>query len=116
MQFPGANEVTGVPLGGVLEIGAEQKSATGTCADICCECLSDAYDQLNTLAFCLTVHRLVKVLLRLGDSWARAQGIDGAVGLSNEGNMKFHRNRGMLDYSHRDYLVLDLQALQNYSD
>jgi hypothetical protein len=30
--------------------------------------------------------------------------------------MNFLRNRGLVDYSHRGYLVLDLQALQKYAD
>jgi len=30
--------------------------------------------------------------------------------------MKFLRHRGMVDYSRRGCLVLDLQALQNYAD
>ena len=30
--------------------------------------------------------------------------------------MNFLRNRGMVDDSHRGYLILDLKALQNYTD
>jgi CRP-like cAMP-binding protein len=97
-----------------------------------CGSLSDAYDQLNTLASSDTVHRLVRVLLRLGAQLGHTSGqrtelsayltqeeISQMVVARRERvstAMNFLRHRGMVDYSHRGYLVLDLKALQNYGD
>jgi len=82
------------------------------------------------LAFNDTVHRLVKVLLRLGTQLGHRSGERTALSvyLTQEEisqmvlarrervstAMNFLRNRGMLDYSHHGYLILDLKALQNY--
>ena len=67
-------QVIAVPLGEVLDIVQGNKHLLRELLQICCESLSDAYDQLNTLAFSDTVHRLVRVLLNLGNSWATARG------------------------------------------
>jgi CRP-like cAMP-binding protein len=99
---------------------------------ICCESLSNAYDQLDTLAFSDTVHRLVRVLLRLGEHLGHSSGqrTELSVYLTQEEisqmvvarrervstAMNFLRTRGLVNYSHRGYLILDLQALQNYGD
>lgn len=125
-------EVIAVPLGEVLDIVQKNRNLLQELVQTCCESLSDAYDQLNNLAFSDIVHRLIRVLLRLGEQLGRSSGqrtelsayltqeeISQMVVARRERvstAMNFLRNRGMLDYSHRGYLVLDLQALQNYSD
>jgi len=125
-------QVIAVPLGEVLDIVQENRHLLQELVQICCESLSDAYDQLNTLAFSDTVHRLVRVLLKLGEQLGHSSGqrtelsayltqeeISQMVVARRERvstAMNFLRNRGLVDYSHRGYLVLDLQALQNYAD
>jgi len=125
-------EVIAVPLGEVLDIVQKNRNLLEQLVQICCESLSDAYDQLNTLAFSDTVHRLARVLLRLGEQLGRSLGqrtelsayltqeeISQMVAARRETvstAMNFLRHRGMLDYSHRGFLILDLQALQNYTD
>ena len=67
-------EVIAVPLDEVLEIVQKNRHLLQELVQIFCESLSDAYDQLNTLAFSDTVHRLVKVLLRLGTQLGHSSG------------------------------------------
>jgi len=125
-------EVVAVPLAEVLEIVQKNRDLLQELVQTFCESLSDAYDQLNTLASSDTVHRLVRVLLRLGTQLGHTSGqrtelsayltqeeISQMVVARRERvstAMNFLRNRGMVDYSHRGYLVLDLKALQNYAD
>jgi CRP-like cAMP-binding protein len=125
-------EVIAVPLGEVLDIVQKNRKLLQELLQICCESLSAAYDQLDTLAFSDTVHRLVRVLLRLGEQLGHSSGqrTELSVYLTQEEisqmvvarrervstAMNFLRNRGLVDYSHRGYLVLDLQALQKYAD
>ena len=125
-------QIIAVPLGEVLDIVQKNRHLLQELMQICCESLSDAYDQLNTLAFSDTVHRLVRVLLRLGRQLGHSCGertelsayltqeeISQMVAARRERvstAMNFLRNRGLVDYSHRGYLVLHLQALQNYAD
>jgi CRP-like cAMP-binding protein len=125
-------EVIAVPLDEILEIVQTNRHLLQELVQVFCESLSDAYDQLNTLASSDTVHRLVRVLLRLGAQLGHASGqrtelsayltqeeISQMVVARRERvstAMNFLRDRGMVDYSHRGYLVLDLKALQNYGD
>ena len=125
-------EVIAVPVDDVLEIVQKNRYLLQELMQMFCESLSDAYDQLNTLASGDIVHRLVRVLLRLGIQLGHTSGqmtelsayltqeeISQMVVARRERvstAMNFLRNRGLLDYSHRGYLVLDLKALQNYGD
>jgi CRP/FNR family transcriptional regulator, cyclic AMP receptor protein len=125
-------EVIAVPLDEILEIVQTNRHLLQELVQMFCESLSDAYDQLNRLASSDTVHRLVRVLLRLGAQLGHTAGqrtelsayltqeeISQMVVARRERvstAMNFLRNRGMVDYSHRGYLILDLEALQNYSD
>lgn len=124
-------EVIAVPLDEILEIVQTNRHLLQELVQEFCESLSDAYDQLITLAFSDTVHRLVKVLLRLGTQLGHTSGqmtelsayltqeeISQMVVARRERvstAMNFLRNRGMVNYSHRGHLVLDLKALQNYA-
>lgn len=125
-------EVIAVPLDEVLEIVQKNRDLLRQLVQVFCNSLSDAYDQLNSLAFSDTVHRLVRVLLRLGTQLGRSSGqrtelstyltqeeISQMVAVRRERVstlMNFLRNHGMVEYSHRGYLVLDLKALQDYGD
>jgi len=125
-------EVIAVPLDEVLDIVQKNRDLLHELMQIFCGSLSDAYDQLNTLAFSDTVHRLVRVLLKLGAQLGHSSGrrtelsayltqeeISQMVVARRERvstAMNFLRNRGMVDYSHRGHLVLNLKALENYGD
>jgi CRP-like cAMP-binding protein len=125
-------EVIAVPLDEILEIVQTNRHLLQELVQMFCESLSDAYDQLNTLASSDTVHRLVRVLVRLGAQLGHTSGLRTELSayLTQEEisqmvvarrervstAMNFLRNRGMVNYSHRGYLVLDLKALQNYVD
>src|SRR5579864_5682525 len=124
-------EVIAVPLAEVLEIVQKNRDLLRELVQMLCESLSDAYDQLNTLASSDTVHRLVRVLLRLGTQLGHSSGgkTELSAYLTQEEisqmviarrervstAMNFLRNCGMVDYSHRGYLVLDLKALHIYA-
>jgi len=125
-------EVIAVPLDEIFEIVQANRHLLQELLQMFCESLSDAYGQLNTLASSDTVHRLVRVLLKLGAQIGHTSGqrtelsayltqeeISQMVVARRERvstAMNFLRNRGMVDYSHRGYLVLDLKALQNYGE
>jgi CRP-like cAMP-binding protein len=125
-------EVITVPLDEVLEIVQKNRHLLQELVQMFCESLSDAYDQLNTLASSDIVHRLVKVLLRLGTQLGHSSGektelsayltqeeISQMVVARRERvstAMNFLRSCGMVTYSHRGYLILNLKALQHYAD
>jgi CRP/FNR family transcriptional regulator, cyclic AMP receptor protein len=125
-------EVIAVPLDEILEIVQTNRNLLQELVQMFCEALSEAYDQLNTLASSDTVHRLVRVLLRLGTQLGHSSGqrtelsayltqeeISQMVVARRERvstAMNVLRKRGMVDYSQRGYLVLDLKALRNYAD
>jgi len=125
-------EAIAVPLNEVLDVAQKNRDLLQELVQIFCESLADAYDQLNRLAFNDTVHRLVRVLLRLATQMGQSSGqkTELSAYLTQEEiaqmvvarrervstAMNFLRNRGMVDYSHRGHLVLNLKALQNYAD
>src|SRR5579864_99351 len=123
-------EVIPVPLEDVLEVIQKNRDLLRQLVQVFCNSLSDAYDQLNSLAFSDVVHRLVRVLLKLGGQLGRNsdKGTEISAYLTQEEisqmvavrrervstAMNFLRHRGMIDYSNRGYLVLNLKALENY--
>jgi CRP/FNR family transcriptional regulator, cyclic AMP receptor protein len=125
-------EVIAVPLDEVLEIVQKNRDLLRQLVQVFCASLSDAYDQLNSVAFSDTVHRLVRVLVRLGKQLGRRSGqsteistyltqeeISQMVAVRRERistAMNFLRDRGLVDYSRRGHLVLDLKALESYGD
>jgi CRP/FNR family transcriptional regulator, cyclic AMP receptor protein len=125
-------EVIAVPLDEVLEIVQKNRELLRQLVQVFCDSLSDAYDQLNSVAFSDTVHRLIKVLVRLGKQLGRRSGqnteitayltqeeIAQMVAVRRERistAMNFLRDRGLVDYSRHGHLVLDLKALESYGD
>jgi CRP/FNR family cyclic AMP-dependent transcriptional regulator len=123
-------EVIAVRLDEVLEIVQKNRDLLRELMRVFCNSLSDAYDQLNSLAFGDTVHRLVRVLLKLGTQLGRSSGrrtelsayltqeeISQMVAARRERvstAMNVLRNGGLVNYSHRGYLILNLEGLQNY--
>jgi CRP-like cAMP-binding protein len=124
-------EIVAVPLDDVLEIIQKDRNLLRQLVQVFCNSLSDAYDQLNSLAFSDVVHRLVRVLLKLGNEMGRAgkEGTEISAYLTQEEisqmvavrrervstAMNFLRNQKLIDYSNHGYLVLNLKALQDYS-
>jgi CRP-like cAMP-binding protein len=125
-------EVIAVPLDEVLEIVQKNRELLRQLVLVFCDSLSDAYDQLNSVAFSDIVHRLVEVLVRLGKQLGRRsrQGTEISAYLTQEEiaqmvavrreristAMNFLRERGFVNYSRHGHLVLDLKALENYGD
>ena len=125
-------EVIAVPLDEVLEIVQKNRDLLRQLVQVFCASLSDAYDQLNSVAFSDTVHRLVRVLVRLGKQLGRRsdqsteistyltqEEISQMVAVRRERistAMNFLRDRGLVDYSRHGHLILDLKALESYGD
>ena len=123
-------EFVAVPLDDVLAIVQRDRGLLRQLVQVFCNSLSDAYEQLNSVAFGDTVHRLIRVLVRLGSQLGRQsdQGTEISTYLTQEDiaqmvavrrervstAMNFLRTRGMVGYSRGGYIVLDLRALENY--
>jgi CRP-like cAMP-binding protein len=124
------SEIVNVPLDDVLEIIQQDKNLLRQLVQVFCNSLSDAYDQLNSLAFSDVVHRLVRVLLKLGNemgqysdrgtrisAYLTQEEISQMVAVRRERvstAMNFLRSQKLIDYSNGGYLVLNLQALQDF--
>lgn len=125
-------EAIAVPFDELLEIVQKNRELLRQLVQVFCESLSDAYDQLNSMAFSDTVHRLVKVLVRLGKHHGRQsdegtvisayltqEEISQMVAARRERTstaMNLLRDRGLVDYSRHGHLVLNLKALEDYGD
>jgi CRP-like cAMP-binding protein len=95
-----------------------------------CASLSDAYDQLNSVAFGGTVDRVVKLLRKLGSDLGRRSGdrveiptyltqeeIAQMIAVRRERvslAMNVLRDKGLVQYSRRGTLVLDPDALDGF--
>jgi CRP/FNR family transcriptional regulator, cyclic AMP receptor protein len=91
--------------------------------------LADAYEQINTLAFHDTAHRLTRVLLGLASKIGRRAGsmIEIPAYLTQEDisqmvvarrervstALNLLRRRGLVQYSNHGHLLLDVKALEN---
>lgn len=125
-------QIVAVPFDDVLQIVQSDRDVLRQLVQVFCASLSDAYEQLSSVAFSNTVHRLVKVLLRLGTQIGRqsANGTEISTLLTQEEiaqmvavrrerlstAMNFLRSRGLVGYSRGGYIVLDLPALETYGD
>lgn len=122
--------IVAVPLDEVLEIVRKDRDLLQQLIELFSDSLSDAYDHLDSVAFSDTVHRLVRLLIKLGTELGRQSGQRLEIGtyLTQEEiaqmvavrrerlstAMNFLRTRGMVDYSRRGYIVLNLKALEDY--
>jgi CRP-like cAMP-binding protein len=91
-------EVIAVPLDEVLDIVQKNRDLLQELVQTCCQSLSDAYDQLNTLAFSDTVHRLVRVLLRLGTQLGHSSG--------QRTELCSHRTEGLWRFTESGWICL----------
>lgn len=119
-----------VPLDHLLAVVQRDQALLLQLVQVFCGSLSEAYDQLSSVAFGGIVERLINVLRKLGLKLGREspQGLEIATYLTQEElaqmvaarrervslAMNFLRDRGLVRYSRRGYLVLDLDSIENY--
>jgi len=119
-----------VPYGEMMVVLRKQPYLMDRLVEGFCRALTEAYEQVNTLAVDDTVHRLVKALLRLAANIGQRSGqmvdiptyftqeeISQMVGARRERvstALNFLRRRGMVRYSNHGHLNLDLKALESY--
>lgn len=124
-------EVIAVPYHEVLNSLQQNQLALREIFEVICRALSAAYDQMTLLAVGGTLERLVKVLVRLAKQLGRPTGdlveldayltqeeISQMMGASRERvsvALNTLRNRAMVQYSRRGHLLLDVQALENWT-
>jgi CRP/FNR family cyclic AMP-dependent transcriptional regulator len=123
-------EAIPVPYGEVMEVLRVQPDLLDRLVEVFCRALTEAYEQVNTLAVDDTVHRLVKALLRLASKIGHRSGqvveiptyltqeeISQMVAARRERvstALNFLRRRGMVRYSPHGHLALDTEALESY--
>jgi CRP/FNR family transcriptional regulator, cyclic AMP receptor protein len=119
-----------VPLDHLLTVVQRDQALLLGLVQVFCGSLSNAYDQLSSVAFDGTVERLVKVLHKLGLKLGRdsPQGLEIAAYLTQEElaqmvaarrervslAMNFLRDRGLVQYSRRGYLVLNQKGIESF--
>jgi len=115
----------------VLDVAQRDRGLMLEFVRMFCDPLSETYGQLSSVAFGDVLTRLVRVLRRLAAKIGRPAGaytelpvhltqetIAQMVAMRRERvswTMNLLRRRGVLDYSRRGYIVLDLAALSAYS-
>jgi CRP/FNR family cyclic AMP-dependent transcriptional regulator len=126
-----ASDVVVVPYQEIVGVLQKNPDLLSKLVEIFCDCLADAYEQINALAFHDTVRRLINVLLGLasrighrdGDSvqipiYLTQEEIAQMVAARRERvstALNFLRRRGMVQYSHRGHLLLRVEALEKYT-
>lgn len=119
-----------VPYEDVIDVVRKQPALLARLVDVFCRALSEAYAQVNTLAVDDTVHRLVKMLLKLAvkighpgpeveiPTYLTQEEIAQMVAARRERvstALNFLRRKGLVRYTNRGHLVLDVKALESYS-
>jgi CRP-like cAMP-binding protein len=120
-----------VPFEEVMDLLLEQPDLIAVMVDVFCRALKEAYSQVNALAMDSTVHRLIKVLVGLATKLGKPSGslVEIPIYLTQEEiaqmvaarrekistALNSLRRRGMVQYSTRGHLVLDLGALEIHS-
>ncbi|MFY9584822.1 MAG: Crp/Fnr family transcriptional regulator [Candidatus Acidiferrales bacterium] len=123
-------ELMAVPFDEILDSLQKNRAVLQEILEVICRSLSGAYDQADLLSSGDTVHRLIKVLLKLADQLGRPAGhlveigayltqeeISQMMAASRErvsGVLNLLRNRGMVEYSRGGHLLLDIKALKKY--
>jgi CRP/FNR family transcriptional regulator, cyclic AMP receptor protein len=124
-------EIIEVPFDDVLAVVQGDGKLLRQLLNLFCDSLSEAYEQLHSVAFDDTVHRLVKALVRLGHQLGRPSGdqmeicayltqeeIAQMVAVRRERlstALNFLRSRGLVSYSRRGHILVDLMGLENYT-
>jgi len=120
-----------VPFEEVMDLLLKKPDLIAVMVDVFCRALKEAYSQVNTLAMDDTVHRLTKVLIGLATKLGKRSGslVEIPIYLTQEEiaqmvaarrekistALNSLRRRGMVQYSTRGHLVLDLGALEIHS-
>jgi CRP-like cAMP-binding protein len=120
-----------VPFEEVMKLLLTRPDLVALLVDVFCRALKEAYEQVNTLALDDTVHRLAKVLVGLATKIGQRSGslveiptyltqdeIAQMVAARRERistALNSFRRRGMVQYSTRGHLVLDVNALKSHS-
>ena len=123
------SDVIPVPYFEIVEVLRKSPDLLGKLIEIFCGSLGDAYEQINTLTFHDTARRLAHVLLGLASKIGRPAGsrIEIPTYLTQEDisqmvvarrervstALNLLRRRGMVQYSNRGHLLLDVKALEN---
>lgn len=123
------SDVIPVPYFEIVEALQKNPDFLGKLIEIFCDCLTDAYEQINTLAVHDTVLRLTHVLLGLASKIGRRVGnkIEIPTYLTQEDisqmvvarrervstALNLLRRRGMVQYSNHGHLLLDVTALES---
>jgi CRP/FNR family transcriptional regulator, cyclic AMP receptor protein len=123
-------EAIPVPYREVMEVLRKQPDLLDRLVEVFCGALTEAYEQVSSLAVDDTVHRLVKALLRLGAKIGHRSGqvvdiptyftqeeISQMVAARRETvstALNVLRRRGMVRYSNQGHLTLDTKALESY--
>jgi CRP/FNR family transcriptional regulator, cyclic AMP receptor protein len=120
-----------VPFEDIMALLSKQPGLAAVLIDVFCRALKEAYDQVNTLAADDTVQRLIKVLTGLAAKIGRPSGslIEIPTYLTQEEiaqmvaarreristALNSLRRRGIVRYSTRGHLALDMSALESRS-
>lgn len=124
------SEIVAVAFDEVLSVAQKDVKLLRQLVQGFCDSLADAYEQLNSVAFSDSVHRLIQTLVKLGNRAGKGSGrgveistyltqeeISQMVALSRERvstALNFLRGRGLVDYSRHGHLVLDMKGLESY--
>lgn len=120
-----------VPFEEVMEFILKKPEVIAVLVDVFCQALKEAYSQVNSLAVDNTIQRLVRVLMGLAAKIGVPSGslVEIPTYLTQEEIAQMAaarreristalnslRRRGMVQYSARGNVVLDLEALKSYS-
>jgi CRP/FNR family cyclic AMP-dependent transcriptional regulator len=124
-------DAVSVPFEEVMQHLLKQPELIAVLVDVFCRALKEAYAQVNSLAIDDTVNRLIKVLIGLATKIGRRSGavVEIPTYLTQEEisqmaaarrervstALNILRRRGMVQYSARGHMMLDVGALESYS-
>ncbi len=119
-----------VPLEDVLDVLQKKPDMIAVMMNVFCRALKEAYAQVNTLAVEDTIHRLVKILIGVAAKLGQPSGpfVEIPTYLTQEEiaqmvaarreristALNSLRRQGMVQYSARGHLVLNVSALESY--
>jgi CRP/FNR family transcriptional regulator, cyclic AMP receptor protein len=120
-----------VPFEEIMELLSKKPGLILVLVEVFSRALKEAYSQLNSLALDDTVHRLIRVLIGLAHKIGRRSGslVEIPAYLTQEEIAQMAaarreristalnclRRRGMVQYSMRGHMMLDIGALETYS-
>jgi CRP/FNR family transcriptional regulator len=122
-------DAIGVPFEEIMEVLLKSPGLVAMLIEVFCRALKEAYGQVNTLAMDDTVRRLAKVLIGLATKLGRRSGslVEIPTYLTQEEiaqmvaarrervstALNCLRRQGMVHYTNRGHLALDVGALEN---